>query len=105
MSLVTVVIDTTVATPLPAGATFSAYKCEILAADGTTVVQTLTSVDKVFAFATDVVPGDYHATAVGVDGAGAALGVPLSQAFTVAAVVPPPVATFEAPATMTVTMH
>jgi fatty acid-binding protein DegV len=90
----------TVDTPQPAGQTFAQYVYNILAADGTTVVQTMSSTATSVTFSADVPAGAYTISVTAMDAANAPMGAAVTAAFTV----PVAASNFAAPQTVTVTL-
>jgi hypothetical protein len=101
MSKVIIAIATVVAT-LPAGIEAGPLRIALLDQAGNVVqAQTLTGVEATF---TGIADGEFTATAVRLDSTGANLGDVITQAFTVALVVPPVPATFDAPTGLTISV-
>lgn len=86
----------TTTTDLAAGVAFGFYRFSVNGQPDTDTGAKLVSLD--------LATGDYSASVQAYDGAGAPLGAPSLASFTVPAdAPPPPPATFEAPASLTVT--
>lgn len=99
MATVEIAILSTTEQNLPAGEAFGTYVYQILAADGTTMVQTGSAPTLSFTFPVPVAPGAYVASAQAQSTTGVMLGTAVTSPFTVVAP-----AQFAAPATVTVTL-